>query len=91
MVDNTVTGNVTTSGVNSVGVLAQSLGGGGGNGGFNVSGTISGAGTGSASVSVGIGGSGGDGGDSASVKNEVSKAVAGNDIKVWTKRINLLG
>jgi len=57
-----VIGNVQTTGDNSMGLLAQSVGGGGGNGGFNVSASISGAGTGSGAAAVGIGGSGGSGG-----------------------------
>ena len=69
-------GSVTTKGNDSIGILAQSVGGGGGNGGFNVSGGIAGAGTGSGAVSVGLGGSGGSAGDGSkvtlTVQNEVS-------------------
>ena len=54
------TGNVTTLGDFSSGVIVQSLGGGGGNGGFSVSGNISAAKSGSGALGVGIGGMGGD-------------------------------
>ena len=64
----TVNGLYTTYGVNSGGVLAQSLAGGGGNGGLNVSAAVQ-LGTGSgAAGSVGIGGFGGD---AASTAGEV--------------------
>jgi len=53
--------DVDTSGDNSTGILAQSVGGGGGNGGFSVSAGIAGAGTGAGTVGVGLGGSGGSG------------------------------
>ena len=80
-VTNTVTGNVTTLGEGSGGVLAQSLGGGGGNGGFNVSGTITASGTAAGAAAVGIGGSGGGGGNSSAVTNTVTGQVttAGNN------------
>jgi len=55
-------GAITTGGDSSVGMAAQSLGGGGGNGGF--SGTLA---IGSVSVSVGVGGSGGLGGQAGQV------------------------
>jgi len=71
VVDNTVTGNITTGGKNAPGVIAQSIGGGGGSGGLNIAGTISGAGTGSGAISVGLGGSGGGGGNAATVRNTV--------------------
>ncbi|MFZ5677118.1 MAG: hypothetical protein ACOZAM_29505 [Pseudomonadota bacterium] len=66
-VDVSVTGNIETTKDDSVGYLAQSLGGGGGNGGFNVSGTIGAASTGAGAVSVGVGGAGADGGYSGVV------------------------
>jgi len=68
-VTNTVTGYVQTQGDRSVGVLAQSVGGGGGNGGLNVTGSLSGSKSGSASIGVGIGGFGESGGDGAIVRN----------------------
>ncbi|WP_339860433.1 autotransporter outer membrane beta-barrel domain-containing protein [Paremcibacter congregatus] len=74
-VDSAITGNVTTIGENSTGVLVQSVGGGGGNGGMSVSGVISIAGTGSGAASVGIGGSGGGGGLSGAVTSQVTGGV----------------
>ena len=71
-----LTGNVTTGGVNARGIIAQSIGGGGGNGGLSVAGAVSAAGTGSGSVSVGLGGSGGGGGDSETVNNTVTGNVS---------------
>ena len=61
------TGDVSTLGDGSRGIIAQSLGGGGGNGGFNVTGGISGAQTASGNIGVGVGGGGGDGGDGGAV------------------------
>lgn len=52
---------ITPSGDDSVGVLAQSIGGGGGNGGSSFSGSFSGSGA--KNVAVAVGGSGGAGGD----------------------------
>ena len=54
--------NVVTSGVNSYGISAQSIGGGGGNGGFSVA-----ASAGIVGISVPIGGSGGPGGSAGNV------------------------
>ena len=59
-----VTGNLTTLGDNSTGLLVQSVGGGGGNGGMNVAAAVAVAGTGAGGASVGLGGSGGAGGAS---------------------------
>ena len=73
-VTSTVTGNVTTEGDNSSGLLVQSLGGGGGNGGMNVSAAVAVAGTGSAGASVGLGGAGGGGG----VGGTASGTLTGN-------------
>ncbi|MCG7521810.1 autotransporter outer membrane beta-barrel domain-containing protein [Ruegeria sp. Ofav3-42] len=67
----TLTGNVSTQGGDSGGVIVQSLGGGGGNGGMNVSATVTVAGTGSGGASVGLGGSGGSGGNSDTAKGTV--------------------
>ncbi|SEA61578.1 hypothetical protein SAMN05660420_02623 [Desulfuromusa kysingii] len=66
-----LTGQVTTLGDLSEGLLAQSVGGGGGNGGFDVSTAISGSGGGSGAITLGVGGSGGDGGDGGSVHSTV--------------------
>jgi len=71
-VDLTVANNVTTSGRDASGIVAQSIGGGGGNGGFDVSVTGSAAGTGSGAVSVGLGGSAGTGGNAGNVSSEVA-------------------
>ncbi len=59
----TLTGNYTTQGARSGGVIVQSLGGGGGNGGLNITGELNLSAKGkSAQASVGVGGFGGDGG-----------------------------
>lgn len=68
-VTGTLDGTVTTTGVQSGGVLAQSTGGGGGNGGLNVSGAVaiaSGDGA-TGSVGIGVGGFGGGGGNAGDV------------------------
>ena len=72
------TGSVSTSGVNSMGILAQSLAGGGGDGGF--SGAISG-GTGKAGLGLSLGRSGGAGGTAAAVDATTNGNVTtkGND------------
>ncbi|MEO1639716.1 MAG: hypothetical protein AAFU41_10775 [Pseudomonadota bacterium] len=61
---NTVTvstaGSITTRGVQSSGVIAQSIGGGGGNGGFAIGGAFSG----NAGAAIGLGGRGAAGSDS---------------------------
>lgn len=64
--------NVSTSGENSDGVIAQSIGGGGGNGGFAVSGSMQVNPAGGAAVSIGLGGKGGDGGDGGAVVANVT-------------------
>lgn len=61
-------GAITTQGVNSDGVLAQSVGGGGGNGGSVTSVAVSAGKGGSVSASFGIGGSGGSGGSGGKVE-----------------------
>ncbi|MCE0497179.1 MAG: hypothetical protein LV481_04445 [Methylacidiphilales bacterium] len=66
---------VTTSGDNSIGIEAQSVGGGGGNGGFNITAAASGAGTGSGAASVGLGGSGGAGGNGGTVTSIVTSDI----------------
>ncbi|TLU87805.1 MAG: hypothetical protein FDX21_03015 [Chlorobium sp.] len=58
------TGDIQTSGMQSSGILAQSVGGGGGNGGFAGSGALS---FGGVSAAVGLGGSGSSGGDGSTV------------------------
>jgi hypothetical protein len=81
----TVTGDTLTEGINSGGVLAQSVGGGGGNGGFTATGAISGAGGGAGAVSVGVGGAGGTG---AHVGGVVTATVEGN---IVTRGANSVG
>ena len=75
IVRNTYTGGLLTTGNESTGLVAQSLGGGGGNGGINVTGTINMSQENGASVGVGIGGFGGDGGNA----NEVYSTVTAGD------------
>ena len=58
---------IRTTGVESIGALAQSVGGGGGAGGTNVSGTVSLSGQNGAAISLGLGGFGAAGGDSGAV------------------------
>ncbi|WP_170430281.1 hypothetical protein [Ruegeria arenilitoris] len=67
----TLTGNVSTQGDESGGVIVQSLGGGGGNGGMNLSATVTVAGKGSGGASVGLGGSGGNGGNASTATGTV--------------------
>jgi len=74
-VTGTAAGTIYTSGVQSDGLLVQSLGGGGGAGGFNVSGTIAGAGTFGGGLSVGLGGSGGTGGHAGHATGTALAAV----------------
>ena len=62
----TNSGQISTGGDNSNGILAQSVGGGGGNGGFAVSGALTG-GDRSVSIGVSLGGNGGTGGTSGAV------------------------
>ncbi|MEO1192813.1 MAG: hypothetical protein AAFY02_13710, partial [Pseudomonadota bacterium] len=70
--------SVTTSGLRSVPLLAQSIGGGGGNGGLAVSGSLS---AGSIGVSIGVGGGGGDGnfGGEANVSNGGTVESSGDE------------
>ncbi|WP_269615698.1 autotransporter outer membrane beta-barrel domain-containing protein [Prochlorococcus marinus] len=74
-----VTGDITTSGKTSIGLLAQSVGGGGGAGGFSVTSSFSGSSTASFGGSVNIGGSGGGGGNSTNVN--VTKKVGNIETK----------
>ena len=67
LVNGTVTGDVSTTGFDADGVIAQSVGGGGGSGGFNVSGNIAAAAGSSATLGLGVGGVGGSGGSSSHV------------------------
>lgn len=63
----TETGTISTDGDNSIGFLAQSVGGGGGNGGYSVTGSVSGGGTASGAITLGLGGEGGTGGGGGTV------------------------
>ena len=74
IVDAKFSGEVSTTGHQSSGVIVQSVGGGGGNGGFNVSASFAGAGVGAAGISVGLGGSGAGGGNGG-----VVSAVIGDE------------
>ncbi len=67
--------NIETRGIDSTGVLVQSVGGGGGNGAFNISGGVAGAGTGSAAVGVGLGGQGAGGGNGGAVSLSATNDV----------------
>ncbi|WP_458789637.1 beta strand repeat-containing protein [Yoonia sp. MH D7] len=58
---------IDTVGADSIGVLAQSVGGGGGAGGLNVSASVSLSGKSGAAISLGLGGFGGGGGDAGDV------------------------
>ena len=75
-VDARIEGNVHTRGAQSIGVVAQSLGGGGGNGGLAVSGVLTASGSTGGAVAVGVGGSGGGGGASATASTPISSATS---------------
>lgn len=75
-VTNTIDADLTTDGAMSMGVLAQSVGGGGGNGGIAVSATASVAGVGGGAGGMGVGGFGGEGGSAGEVRNSVNGSVA---------------
>lgn len=76
-VDLVNTGSIETGGERSIGLFAQSVGGGGGSGGFSVAGGI----TASAAVNLSFGGSGGDGGNGSIVTldNAGSVLTSGED------------
>ncbi|WP_116810539.1 autotransporter outer membrane beta-barrel domain-containing protein [Steroidobacter cummioxidans] len=65
--------NITTRGVDSHGLFAQSLGGGGGSGGFSVAGSLSLGST----AQLALGGSGDGGGSSGNVTVGVDRATSG--------------
>jgi hypothetical protein len=65
-------GAITTAGLRSVGLFAQSIGGGGGSGGF----TIAAGGGGLGAFSLGLGGDGGGGGDAEQVTVTSSGAIS---------------
>ncbi|WP_374665994.1 ESPR-type extended signal peptide-containing protein [Acinetobacter sp.] len=74
------TGFIRTEGNQSIGALAQSIGGQGGNGGFSVAGSLNLNAVGGGGVSVALGGNGGDGGKSGEVtlKSE-QQIITGGD------------
>lgn len=63
--------NIITQGDNSVGIFAQSIGGGGGDGGFGLTASFSKG----VSAAVAIGGSGGDGGNGGAVMVTSNKSI----------------
>ncbi len=73
--DSNGTTSVVTTGVDSIGVMAQSVGGGGGNGGLNVSGAVNLTGKSGAAVALGLGGFGGGGGNADAVTLDVQSDV----------------
>ncbi|OYX13679.1 MAG: hypothetical protein B7Z15_06425 [Rhizobiales bacterium 32-66-8] len=79
----TTQGTLVTTGVQSYGVLAQSVGGGGGNGG-NSSTTYGSLGT--ASLALGLGGSGAGGGAGGAVNVSVTNGVSAYGLTpgIWT-------
>ena len=74
-VDVTNSGNILTHGENSIGIMAESAGGGGGSGGFSVAGTIS-LGENSKALNMSIGGDGGGGGEGGAVTVDNEGIVA---------------
>ena len=66
------TGNITTYGDRSYGILAQSIGGGGGDGGFSVAGGISGG----PSANLSMGGSGAAGAKGGAVEVDSASSIA---------------
>ncbi|MFM5954268.1 MAG: hypothetical protein ACKOPE_08195 [Novosphingobium sp.] len=75
----TIIGRAETGGLQSAGIVAQSVGGGGGNGAFNISGAISAAGTGAPQATFGMGGHGGAGGNAGSVVLNVNNSTIASD------------
>ncbi|MEO8017344.1 MAG: hypothetical protein ABI769_05995, partial [Pseudomonadota bacterium] len=71
-VDVNYTGNISTVGDDSTGVVTQSVGGGGGSGGYAISGALSGAGAAAGSVAVGVGGNGGGAGTGGVVATTIN-------------------
>jgi hypothetical protein len=75
-----ISGFVRTYGDDSLGVLAQSVGGGGGNGGFNVTAGLNFGAEGSGGINVGIGGSGGKGGSGEAVTLRINDQISAPEI-----------
>ncbi|MDA0189242.1 MAG: hypothetical protein OSW77_02730, partial [Proteobacteria bacterium] len=80
-------GAITTRGVDSIGLQAQSVGGGGGNGGFSVA---AGAGT-LGALGVSLGGSGGAGGGSGEVHVENSAAIDTDGLSAHAMLVQSVG
>jgi hypothetical protein len=71
------TGSIYTGGLNSSGILAQSIGGGGGNGAFSIAGSVSLSGGAAQSQTVGgTGGAAGKGGDVVVTNNYVNNSAS---------------
>ena len=71
----TVTGTTRTAGLNSDGIIVQSVGGGGGGGGVNVTGNVALSTSAAGTIGVGVGGSGGGGGDSLAATLNLNQGV----------------
>lgn len=83
------TGALTTTGHQSIGILAQSIGGGGGSGGSSATSSTAGAG-GIAAVTLGVGGRGASGGSSGTTDNtEIVNVVTSG--RILTSGINSHG
>jgi len=74
--DLTVIGTTYTAGLNSDGIIVQSVGGGGGSGGVNVTGNVALSSSAAGTIGVGVGGSGGGGGDSLAATLNLNQGVA---------------
>ena len=75
------TGNTTTGGALSDGIVVQSVGGGGGLGGINIAGSVGSSTEGNAvGVAVGMGGFGGAGGNGAAVSATINGSVLATGI-----------
>ncbi|HWE47241.1 MAG TPA: autotransporter outer membrane beta-barrel domain-containing protein [Caulobacteraceae bacterium] len=83
-VTSAMTGDITTRGDDSHGMLVQSMGGGGGDGGFDVTGSLSASKAGAGNIDVGLGGFGGGGGYGGNVIGNITGDV-------WTGGDNSFG
>ncbi len=75
---NVITGNITTSGQDAVGIFAQSVGGGGGTGGFSLAGSINlaaGQEGPNNNIAVSVGGKGGNGNNGGTVEIHHSGSI----------------
>jgi hypothetical protein len=71
----TADGTLVTTGADSRGVFAQSVGGGGGDGGYSVAAALAVGDVGAASGAISVGGSGGDGGKGGAVTIDHASAL----------------